>query len=250
MPISLLRVYRILLEHYGPQGWWPVARHAGEPGFDENGYHPNIWGMPETVEDRWEILTGAILTQNTSWKNVELALVALRAEGISAASDVLSLTESKLASLIRPSGYYNQKAKRLRSFAAWLNARPNPADPPARKELLSLVGIGPETADSMLLYAWNQPVFVVDLYTIRLLTRLSIITTEEIPMQPVSRYEHVQKSILSRLSRSPVSSQERLRLYTEMHALIVYHAKEHCAARPKCAQCPLGRHCPNQSSSP
>lgn len=250
MPISLMRAYRILLERYGSQGWWPVARRAGEPGFDENGYHPDIWGIPKTEEDRWEILTGAILTQNTSWKNVERALAALRAEGLSAASDVLALTEGKLASLIMPSGYYNQKAKRLRSFAAWLNARPDPASPPAREELLSLAGIGPETADSMLLYAWSQPVFVVDLYTIRLLSRLCVLVPEKIPAQPARRYEHVQKSILLRLSRASKNPPERLELYTEMHALIVNHAKEHCAARPKCAQCPLDRYCPSRSPSP
>ncbi len=198
----ILRIYERLLDAFGPQGWWPV-RHGLEP--------------PE-----WEIMAGAVLTQNTAWSNVEKALDNLAGAGIRDRESLLKLGETRLAELIRPSGYYKQKARKLRILAAF-------SGEPSREDLLSLWGIGHETADSILLYARGKAYFVVDAYTMRIFSRLGII-------EPGQNYEEVRRFFESRLPRDP-------RIYKEYHALIVEMAKRHCRPKPSCQECPMERFC-------
>ncbi len=225
-PARLRLLYRQLVRAYGPQGWWPLAGRSGGPGFDPHGYH-RAPGRPRlTAADRFEISVGAVLTQNTAWTNVERALARIRGRGVRLPRDLLALRTGELARLIRPAGYYNQKARKLRLLASFFS-RPGALSSraPARHELLALWGIGPETADSILLYAFDTPVFVVDAYARRLLARLGILTG-------VESYSTVQSMLQTALRRDG-------RLFNEMHALIVEHGKRRCRARPACAGCPV-----------
>jgi endonuclease-3 related protein len=198
----ILRIYERLLKSLGPQGWWPVS-HGLEP--------------PE-----WEIMAGAVLTQNAAWSNVERALDNLARAGVRDRESLLKLPGPRLAGLIRPSGYYNQKARKLKILAGF-------EGPITREGLLGLWGIGPETADSILLYALNRPFFVVDAYTRRVFTRLGLIS-------PSWGYEEVRGFFESRLPRKP-------EIYKEYHALIVELAKRHCKPKPACQGCPMEGFC-------
>jgi endonuclease-3 related protein len=215
-------VYRRLLEHYGPQGWWPLRSLGGRPGFDERGYHPGLHGIPDEDAGRLEVAVGAVLTQNTSWANAERALAALSGRRLMSRDALLTCSEAELAQVIRSSGYFNQKAKKLRWLVRALDGR---AGIPSREDLLALWGVGPETADSILLYAYHRPAFVVDAYTRRLVLRLGWIHGQR-------SYGEVQALLAGGLPREAA-------LYGEYHALIVRHAKEHCRTRPRCAACPL-----------
>ena len=198
----LLRIYERLLESLGPQGWWPVSHGLEPPG--------------------WEIMAGAVLTQNTAWINVEKALENLARAGVRDRESLLKLGERELAVLIKPSGYYNQKARKLKTLAGF-------EGPHTREGLLSLWGIGPETADSILLYAHGKACFVVDAYTRRIFTRLGIIS-------PAWGYEDIRKFFESRLPRDP-------EVYKEYHALIVGMAKRFCRPKPACKGCPMEGFC-------
>jgi endonuclease-3 related protein len=252
-PASVRQVYSLLYSCYGLQGWWPILSRAGESGFDGDGYHPGRYELPVRAAERFEIAAGAILTQNTSWSNVRRALRALLEAGMLNPAAVAAAQEERLASLIRPSGYYNQKAKKLRLFARYCiergenNGGGNESNaesgaksvtPPGRDELLALWGIGPETADSILLYAYGVPLFVVDAYTRRLAARLS-----GVPQQTGDlRYEALQELFGAGLPGE--DEEQRRRNANEYHALIVAHAKERCTARdPQCRGCPLEREC-------
>lgn len=204
----LLRLYGALLAAYGPQGWWP-ARSA------------------------FEVAVGAILTQHTAWTGVERAVAGLRAERALTAARLAALPAGRLGRLIRPAGTYRVKARRLRAFTLWLLARhggrmgalrsgPLPA---LREELLAIGGIGPETADSILLYGAGRPVLVADLYTRRVLARHRLV-------EPGAGYEAVRAWVEAHLPRDP-------RLFNELHALLVAVAKAHCRTRPRCEGCPL-----------
>jgi endonuclease III related protein len=206
--MDALRIYRLLFDAYGPQHWWPA-------------------------ESAFEMMIGAILTQNTAWTNVEKAIANLKAADALDARAVLGMGEERLRELIRPSGYFNQKAARLRCFCAFyldhggetgLKQLQNP-----RAKLLALHGIGPETADSMLLYALDMPVFVIDAYTRRIFARLGLTAAD-------ASYHELQAFFHAQLPMDPS-------LFNEFHALIVYHAKEHCLARPLCDDCPLQACC-------
>lgn len=206
----LTGIYRALLARFGKQGWWPGRT-------------------------RFEVAIGAILTQNTAWTNVEKAIANLRRAGALSFRGMRALSEGKLAQLIRPSGYFNQKAKKLRTFLAWLAARDKGGSlkralsgnlSQVRESLLSVKGIGPETADSMLLYAGDRPVFVIDAYTRRALERHGLASSKV-------GYEELRALFEGNLPR-------RVSLYNEYHALFVRLAKEHCAKRaPRCTDCPL-----------
>ena len=183
-----------------------------------------------------EVIVGAILTQNTSWKNVGYALDNLKQAGMLDWSSLRDVKESDLANLIRPAGYYNVKARRLKNFARWLWAS-HRGDPEslnklpldaARRDLLSVNGIGPETADSILLYALNRPIFVVDAYTGRILRRHGIVEAS-------GTYDEIQSLMTGAL---PTETQ----MYNEYHALIVRVAKDHCRVKANCAECPLAFH--------
>jgi len=208
---TLERIHDALLARFGPQNWWP-----GETPF--------------------EIMVGAVLTQNTAWGNVERAVANLRAAGVLHPRALLRLSPSRLTRLIRPSGYFNVKARRLRDFVAWLVGRIGDqypvqglrgiATPRLRRELLSVRGIGEETADSMLLYALGRKVFVVDAYTRRFLARHGLI-------EPAASYGAIQALFEKSLPRSRP-------LFNEFHALIVALGKNLCRPRnPRCGECPL-----------
>ena len=215
LPSRRLRnVFQQLLDAYGPQHWWP-----GDTPF--------------------EIMVGAVLTQNTAWINVERAIANLINADALNPERILSVKEAQLAEWLRPSGYFNIKARRLRNFCRWyaeageyrkLKRRETEA---LRQALLAINGIGPETADDMLLYAFERPVFVVDAYTRRLFARLGLIAGDE-------GYETLRHAIERALGPD-------VGLFNEYHALIVAHAKEVCRVRPRCGGCMLRRGCPGRS---
>jgi endonuclease III related protein len=216
-----------VLTAYGPRGWWPVPGSAGRRGFDPRGYHPGNFADPRTPAGRFEVIMGAVLTQNTAWTNADAALTSLHQAGVRLPPDVLALPHGRLAELSRSSGSFNQKAKKLIAVAE-LFSRPRALSPkgaPSRQVLLSEWGIGPETADSILLYAFHKPVFVVDAYTRRILSRIGLIDGSE-------SYDDIQRLFHGALEPDPA-------LYNEYHALIVQHAKVHCMTRPECGACPV-----------
>ncbi len=170
---------------------------------------------------------GAVLTQNTAWTNAAAALASLHDAGIRLPADIMAVAPRRLAALIRSSGYFNQKARKLRAIAV-LFSRPGSLDSdaaPNRETLLGQWGIGPETADSILLYAFHVPVFVVDAYTRRALTRIGMIEGGESDAG-------IQAVFHDSLDRDAA-------VYNEYHALFVAHAKQFCRARPECAACPV-----------
>jgi len=209
-PQTLLRIYETLLEFFGPQGWWP--------------------GQTKT-----EIAVGAILAQNTNWKNVEKAIANLKARGLLDVRALRDLPPEELAELIRPSGYFRIKAKRLKKFVEWV-CREYDGDVDRMLEadlydlragLLSVSGIGPETADSILLYAGERPVFVVDTYTYRVFVRHAMVPED-------ANYEELREFFESNLP-------EDVALYNEYHALLVALGKNYCRPRPLCDKCPLAK---------
>jgi endonuclease-3 related protein len=201
-------VYRRLYKRYGPQHWWP----AREP---------------------FEVIIGAILTQSTAWSNVEKAIGNLRYAGKLTAESLRSLPDNELARLVHPCGYYNVKARRLKALAQWLGERYNDDlqklfsfdASRLRRELLGVHGIGEETADSILLYAGNKPVFVIDAYTRRIIDRLGL-------TPPGHTYTSYQSLFTDNLPADAA-------LFNEYHALLVRHAKETCRKRPLCRGCCL-----------
>lgn len=205
---KLLKIFDILSAEAGPRRWWP-ARTS------------------------FEVMIGAILTQNTSWKNVEKAIYNLKRESALSFKKFSSMSEKEIAQLIRPSGYFNQKAKRLVTFCDFIRdeyggiiqrmKKQNTAI--LRHQLLALNGIGPETADSILLYALEKPVFVIDLYTKRILSRHGLLPFSE-------AYDEYQRFFTDNMP-------EDTKLYNEYHALLVYCGNNYCRRKPKCASCPL-----------
>jgi len=170
---------------------------------------------------------GAVLTQNTAWTNADSALASLLRAGVGLPADLLAIPRRRLAALIRSSGYFNQKARKL-AVISMLFSRPRALTPrgaPSREALLAEWGIGRETADSILLYAFQKPVFVVDAYTRRILSRIGLIHGSE-------SYDAVQALFHDALEPDPA-------VFNEYHALIVEHAKVHCMTRPVCAGCPV-----------
>jgi endonuclease-3 related protein len=222
----LKRLYELLLAAYGPRGWWPLQSRAGRPGFDDHGYHPGDYRRPGSPEERFEIAVGAVLTQNTSWHNASRAVRELLRAGILTPAHVLARPERVLAESLRCSGYYNQKARKLRALSALLvEAGSGGWESVSRDALLDVWGIGPETADSILLYACGRPYFVVDTYTCRLLERLGIDAGG-------LAYPALQAAFSTAL---PADTS----LFQEYHALIVHHAKLFCRKQPSCSGCPL-----------
>jgi endonuclease-3 related protein len=243
---EVLQYYRALYHAWGAQHWWPA-------------------------ETRFEVIVGAYLTQNTAWTNVELALAKLRIECVLSVEGIREVSLGRLQRLIRSSGYFRQKATRLKTFVSFLDKKyggsldelfAQPTEK-LREELLSLNGVGPETADSILLYAGNHPVFVVDAYTRRILDRHGILPEktnyEEIRelfqrlLAPIAEQQETipAKTVASLESRfrgaahppSAMSTASRtalVQVYNEMHGLIVGVGKNYCGkSKPKCDQCPL-----------
>ena len=203
-----LRMYQHLFQAFGPQGWWPA-------------------------DSPFEVAVGAILTQNTNWRNVDQAITRLKAAGLLTPAALQAVPEATLAELIRPAGYYNLKAKRLKNFVTFLcqaydgsmAALAAAEAPRVRRELLQIKGIGPETADSILLYALHQPVFVVDAYTHRILSRHELAPA-------TCSYDELQELFHAALPPS-------LPLFQEYHALLVHLGKNFCRPRARCQPCPL-----------
>ena len=235
---SVRMFYQALMTAWGPQDWWPA-------------------------HTRFEVIVGAFLTQNTAWTNVERALRQLRREGVLNLDGIRRTALSQLAQMIRSSGYFRQKAQRLKNFVSYLDARyqgslermfAQPTDK-LREELLALNGVGPETADSILLYAGGHSVFVVDAYTRRIFERHRLITAK-------ARYEDLRQLVERAFEPalppdshqppvSPLSDRRRhkflirraapaARVFDELHALLVQTAKHHCLkTSAKCSGCPL-----------
>ena len=213
-----LQLFDILLTTFGPQHWWP-----GDTPF--------------------EVAIGAVLTQNTSWSNVEKAITSLKTANAMTATGLLALSASDLEQAIRPAGYYRVKARYVRTLAEWVSQRASgdlsslmSEDTGAlRCEILALHGVGKETADSILLYAIGKPAFVVDAYTRRIAARLCLLPDN-------ATYESTQQYFVVRLPKD-------VHLFNEFHGLLVHLAKEHCQARPMCLACPLEQCCPSADAS-
>lgn len=213
---QLQEIYQRLLSHYGPQGWWPLYNNKTR----RIEYHPGDYSFPKDKEQSFEVSVGTILTQNTRWNNVERVLYNLQHERLLTKHALHSTPEKKLALLIRPAGYFNQKAKKLKAFAAF-------AGEISRSNLLSLWGIGKETADSILCYAYHLPLFVVDAYTIRIFRRLGFQETT---------YESIQQRVMQECKGEA--------FFNEFHALLVELGKNVCTQRtPSCPVCPLEKAC-------
>ncbi|MFA4989577.1 MAG: endonuclease III domain-containing protein [Candidatus Omnitrophota bacterium] len=207
--LSLNLIYRKLYAHFGPQRWWPA-------------------------DTAFEVMVGAILTQNTSWPNVEKAIANLKKHKALEPARLYHLPPKKLARLIRSAGFYNVKAKRLKEFLDFfvnnygssIKKISKAKVAPLRKELLAIKGVGPETADSILLYALHKPIFVIDAYTRRVFSRHKFI-------QEDATYDQVQRLFMLNLKKD-------VKLFNEYHALLVALAKNYCLkSAPKCSVCPL-----------
>lgn len=205
---KLLNIYNKLHNRFGPRHWWPA-------------------------DTPFEVIVGAILTQNTAWSNVEKAIRNLKKEKLLTPASFVSVRKNTLSRLIRPAGYFNVKARRLKNFVNVLAGEFGgdleklfklPTGE-LRKKLLTINGIGPETADSILLYAANRPVFVVDAYTKRILSRHKVIGKD-------SDYDSVRRLFMENLPK-------KTKLFNEYHALIVQLGKEYCRTKPVCDSCPL-----------
>lgn len=207
----LEKIYHHLFKMYGQQYWWPAKTH-------------------------FEVMVGAILTQNTSWTNVEKAIFNLRKHKLLTATKIAHANTNELAELLKPAGYFNVKAKRLQSYCRWFLAQGGYKQlnklttEKLREALLNVHGVGAETADDILLYAFHRPVFVIDAYTRRLLTRLKIIKGNE-------SYETLRSLMETALTVD-------VALFNEYHALIVVHAKTRCRkTKPVCTNCNLKKLC-------
>ncbi|MHB8910527.1 MAG: endonuclease III domain-containing protein [Syntrophales bacterium] len=205
---GLLRVYSLLDRHFGNLHWWPA-------------------------EGPFEVMVGAILTQNTAWSNVEKAIAALKEGKLLSPAAIDRIDEEILAGIIRPSGYYHVKAKRLKSlvrfflaeYSGSIEAMSAEELPLLREKLLAIRGVGPETADSILLYACGKPVFVSDAYTRRILQRHQMIPEE-------ADGELIRNLFMTHLPHD-------VSLFNQFHALFVYAGKYFCRTTPKCDLCPL-----------
>ena len=200
-----MQIYEKLFEFYGPQHWWPA-------------------------EDKEEIIIGAVLTQNTAWKNVEKAIQNLKAKNLCSLAAIFETDIEELKDAIKPAGFFNQKSIYLKNISRFFKEEggveklSNFQTEKLRKKLLNVKGIGKETADSILLYAFQRPIFVIDAYTKRLAERHKL--TEKLD------YDSLQRLFTNNLPKDH-------QLFNEYHALIVKNAKEFCRKKPDCKNCPL-----------
>jgi endonuclease-3 related protein len=211
---KIYNIYKILHEAYGPQGWWPITGY---------GYHKSEYNFPRNGDEIFEVCIGSILTQNTTFTSVEKSLNNLYAKNALNAKAIESMNIDELKETIRPSGYFNQKARYILEFIKFYRSL-NGATP-SREALLNVVGIGEETADSMLLYGYNQPQFKVDAYTKRVLAELGFIEER-------AKYGDIKSLMQTSLKESIKDEKELLIIYQEFHALIVAHGKKFYSKKP------------------
>lgn len=224
---KLMQIYSELHGLYGPQGWWPTTK-KGE-------LTPKYRGGPKTQREQLEVIFGAILTQNTQWDpNVVRSIIELNKHDLIDIEKIIGFPEKKLAELIRSSGYNNQKAERLKIVVKFIKESGGLKKlfllpiPKLREVLLSVKGIGPETADSIILYAAKKPSFVVDAYTKRIFSRLGFFKED-------AKYDPVREFFMKNL-------QHDAQLFNEYHALIVEHAKKCCRKTPLSEGCILSKY--------
>ena len=225
---NLESIFNNLLSHFGNQNWWPITKD----GDTIPKYHQNII---LNEKQKLEICFGAILAQNTNWKNVEKAIINLNKNNLIDAKKIIEIKKEKLAKIIKSSGYHNQKSRKLKNFCEFLSKKYNESlqklfeneIKKLREELLSVNGIGPETADSIILYAAKKPIFVIDAYTKRIFNRLGY--KEE-------KYDELQNLFMQKLPNSE-------KLFNECHALLVEFGKNICKKVPLCEKCPLNVYC-------
>lgn len=231
----LLKIYNKLFEAFGMQGWWPVTPIGGCKG--ELAYTP-VYGIGlKNEKQRLEIIFGAILTQNTSWKNVEKAMVELNKNNLVDVFEIKKINQKNLAKIIKSSGYHNQKAEKLKIFSDFLikkyngkindffKIKKNISE--LREELLSIKGIGPETADSIILYSAEKPIFVIDAYTKRVMRRIGF---------KEKSYDGLQALFMKNIKHDA-------KLFNEYHALLVDLGKNYCKKQPVCDGCPVNKVC-------
>jgi len=212
---KIQKIYDLLLKKYGLQGWWPLLDVKGNNP-SGSGYHPGDYSYPRNENQKFEIIIGSILTQNTSWLQVEKALFNLKKMNALNEKRIKKLSDGKLKEAIKCAGYFNQKAKKIRLFTDFYSSLKGKT--PSREELLAIWGIGDETADSILLYGYKVPTFVIDAYTKRIFSHLKIIKESD-------SYMHIKHLFEKSIPRN-------LEIYQEYHALIVEHAKQCYSKKP------------------
>ena len=211
---ELLELHDTLLDHFGPQYWWPG-------------------------DGPWDVCAGAVLTQNTRWANAERALRALAKAGYADPEQLHDAPDAEIETLIRPAGFYTQKRRALKSLAGWVMEGGGFAGRAAldsqelRRSLLALPGIGPETSDCIILYGFARPAFVADAYARRILSRTGFWPAST---TGPGAYDDLKSWVESRLPGEPS-------LFNEFHALLVALAKDHCRVHPLCTECPLNGRC-------
>ncbi len=227
--MRLLEIYKGLYSKFGPQYWWPVTKEGEtRPTYKKRGHL--------TEQQKFEICAGAILTQNTYWKNAMLALEKLNKAKMLSCEKIAAARKKKIALLVRSSGYYNQKTEKLKKFCSYIQknyegdlkeffSKPLPE---LHAELLSLHGIGNETADDIILYAAEKPSFVVDAYTLRFVERFYA--------KQGMGYVEVKAFFESQLPKD-------VQLFNEFHALLVEHGKRSCRKKPLCSECFFKTNC-------
>ena len=226
MSNKIKAIYDRLYSLYGPQGWWPLINHAGANPTKTgaiNGYHPGDYNLPSERNDIYEVIIGTILTQNTSWLSAEKALYNLNQLNVINPEKLLALEDDVLKSTIRPAGFMNQKAKYIKDVTEFFISLDGKT--PTRKEIISVKGVGNETADSVLLYAYKKPEFVIDTYTKRMMLQMGLVDEK-------MRYIGMKKLFESSLP-------EDVAIYQEYHALIVEHAKRYYSKKPYAVNDPV-----------
>jgi endonuclease-3 related protein len=214
-----MKIYKVLHEKYGAQGWWP---------FTNGGYHPNEYDFPKNEAQSFEICLGVILTQNTTFTSVVKSLRNLNEMNCLNCKAIKNMPLDTLKSAIKPSGYFNQKASYILIFIEFFESLEGRV--PTRAELLAVKGIGPESADSILLYAYKQPEFVVDAYTKRLLIHVRLIDEK-------AGYHAIKKFMEDEIKKEVKDRNELVIFYQEFHALIVAHAKLCYSKKPYGIRC-------------
>ncbi|MEA3312898.1 MAG: endonuclease [Caldisericota bacterium] len=218
MQKNILNVFQLLRNEFGIQNWWPA-------------------------ETPFEVMVGAVLTQQTSWKNVEKAINSLKEKGVLTPSSFNKMPLERIKQLIKPAGFYNIKSERLKvlteyfikQYSGSISQMQKTTVSNLRKELLSIRGIGKETADSILLYALNKKIFVVDTYTIRMAHRTDILNSTD--------YDEIRKIFETNLKKHKINGYSAVDVFKEMHALIVELGKRYCKKIPICNECPLNKMC-------